>query len=103
MTTVGRRDLRIEGRAGEVSSVVLPFAAVAVFVVPLATNTLEIRLADLAWPVYWLIALLFGMQVALRQTGTESQTQRRHLMLLGIDPWRDSPVEPCRLPFSCWS
>lgn len=86
MTTVAVRDLRIEGRAGEVSSVVLPFAAVAVFVVPLATNTLEVRLSDLAWPVFWLIALLFGMQVALRQTGTESQTQRRHLMLLGMDP-----------------
>jgi heme exporter protein B len=86
MTTVARRDLRIEGRAGEVGSVVLPFAAAAVFVVPLATNTLEVRLSDLAWPVYWLVALLFGMQVSLRQTGTETQTQRRHLVLLGIDP-----------------
>ena len=86
VSTVARRDLRIEGRAGEVGSVVLPFAAAAVFVVPLATNTLEVRLADLAWPVFWLVALLFGMQVALRQTGTESQTQRRHLVLLGVDP-----------------
>lgn len=65
---------------------VLPFAAAAVFVVPLATNTLEVRLAALGWPVYWLVALLFGMQVALRQSGTETQTQRRHLVLLGIDP-----------------
>ena len=80
------RDLRIEGRAGEVSSVVLPFAGVAVFVVPLATDTLDTRLADIAWPIYWLVALLFGMQVTLRQTATETQTQRRHLTLLGIDP-----------------
>lgn len=86
MSTIAIRDLRIEGRAGEVTSVVLPFSAVAVFVVPLATNTLFTRLADLAWPVYWLIGLLFGMQVALRQTGTESRTQRRHLVLLGMDP-----------------
>lgn len=86
MSTVAKRDLRIEGRAGEVALVVLPFAAAAVFVVPLATNTLEVRLADLAWPVYWLVALLFGMQVSLRQTGTETQTQRRHLVLLGLDP-----------------
>jgi heme exporter protein B len=84
--TIARRDFRIEGRAGEVTSVVLPFAAVAVFVVPLATNTLETRLADIAWPVYWLVALLFGMQVTLRQTATETLTQRRHLALLGIDP-----------------
>lgn len=83
---IARRDLMVEGRAGEVSSVVLPFAAVAVFVVPLATDTLSTRLADIAWPIYWLVALLFGLQVTLRQTATESQTQRRHLALLGIDP-----------------
>lgn len=85
-STVASRDLRIEGRAGEVTSVVLPFAAVAVFVVPLATNTLEVRLEAIAWPVYWLVGLLFGLQVAMRQTGTETQTQRRHLVLAGIDP-----------------
>jgi heme exporter protein B len=86
-----RRDLRIEGRAGEVTSVVLPFAAVAVFVVPLATDALDARLDDvlseIAAPIYWLVALLFGMQVALRQTGTESRTQRRHLVLAGVDPF----------------
>lgn len=86
VATIAARDLRIEGRAGEVMSVVLPFAAVAVFVVPLATNTLEVSLSDVAWPVYWLVSLLFGMQVSLRQTGTESRTQRRHLVLLGVDP-----------------
>jgi heme exporter protein B len=86
MWAIARRDLRIEGRAGEVTSVVLPFAAVAVFVVPLATDTLSTRLADIAWPIYWLVALLFGMQVTLRQTATETQTQRRHLTLLGVDP-----------------
>lgn len=81
-----RRDLTIEGRAGEVLGVILPYAAVAVFVVPLATDALTTRLADLAFPVYWLVGLLFGMQVALRQTGTESATQRRQLALLGVDP-----------------
>jgi heme exporter protein B len=83
---IARRDLLIEGRAGEVSAVVFPFAVVAVFVVPLASDTLAVRLGDLAAPVYWLIALLFGMHVTLRQTGSETRTQRRHLVLLGIDP-----------------
>lgn len=83
---VARRDLTIEGRAGEVLGVILPFAAVSVFVVPLATDALERRLADLASPVYWLVGLLFGMIVSLRQTGTETLTQRRHLVLLGLDP-----------------
>ncbi len=84
--TIARRDLRIEGRSGEVLSVVLPFAAVAVFVVPLAVDTLATDLASLGLPVYWLVSLLFGMQVSLRQTGTETQTQRRHLALAGVDP-----------------
>lgn len=83
---VCRRDLMIEGRAGEVLGVILPFAAVAVFVVPLATDPLTTRLADLAFPVYWLVGLLFGMQVALRHTGTETTAQRRHIALLGVDP-----------------
>ncbi len=84
--TIAKRDLMIESRGGEVFGVVLPFAAVAVFVVPLATDALATRLDQLAFPVFWLVGLLFGMQVALRQTGTETLIQRRTLALLGIDP-----------------
>ncbi|MDH3247485.1 MAG: heme exporter protein CcmB [Acidimicrobiia bacterium] len=83
---IAKRDLLIESRGGEVFGVVLPFAAVAVFVVPLATDALATRLDQLAYPVYWLVGLLFGLQVALRQTGTETMIQRRTLALLGIDP-----------------
>lgn len=83
---IAMRDLRIESRGGEVFSVVLPFAAVAIFVVPLATDALATRLDELAYPVYWLVGLLFGMQIALRQTSSETQTQRRTLALLGVDP-----------------
>jgi heme exporter protein B len=84
--SIARRDLMIETRGGEVFGVVLPFAAVAVFVVPLATDALATRLDQLAYPVFWLVGLLFAMQVALRQTGTENLTQRRTLALMGIDP-----------------
>ena len=83
---IAGRDLRIESRGGEVVAVVIPFAAVAVFVVPLATDALSSRLDALAYPVFWLVGLLFGMQVALRQTAVETQTQRRTLSLLGVDP-----------------
>jgi heme exporter protein B len=83
---IARRDLTIEGRAGEVLGVILPFAAVSVFVVPLATDALERRLTDLASPVYWLVGLLFGVIVSLRQTGAETLTQRRQLALSGLDP-----------------
>ncbi len=83
---VAWRDLLIEGRAGEGISIVLPFGALAVFVVPLATGGSPSLLADLAAPVYWLVSLLFGMQIALRQTAAESLPQRRLLALLGLDP-----------------
>lgn len=84
--TLARRDLTIESRSREILGVVVPFAAAAVFVVPFVTDALAVRLAELAFPVYWLVALLFGMQVALRQTGTENLAQRRQLALLGVDP-----------------
>jgi heme exporter protein B len=84
--TIARRDLLVEGRSRETVAVVVPFAAAAVFVVPFATDALDVRLATIAFPVYWLVGLLFGMQVALRQTAVESLPQRRQLALLGTDP-----------------
>jgi heme exporter protein B len=84
--TIARRDLVVEGRSRETLAVVLPFAAAAVFVVPFATDALDLRLATLAFPVYWLVGLLFGMQVALRQSAVETVGQRRQLALLGVDP-----------------
>ena len=83
---IARRDLVVEGRSRETLAVVLPFAAAAVFVVPFATDALDVRLATLAFPVYWLVGLLFGMQVALRQSAVETIGQRRQLALLGVDP-----------------
>ena len=80
------RDLRIEGRSRETIGIVVPFAAAAVFVVPFATDALSVRLATIATPVFWLVSLLFGLQVAVRQSGTETVAQRRRLALLGIDP-----------------
>jgi heme exporter protein B len=83
---ITRRDLVVEGRTRETVAVVVPFAAAAVFVVPFATDALDVRLAMIAFPVYWLVGLLFGMQVALRQTAVETLSQRRQLALLGVDP-----------------
>lgn len=83
---IARRDLIVEGRSRETVAVVIPFAAAAIFVVPFATDALGVRLATLAFPVYWLVGLLFGMQVALRQSAMETPAQRRQLALLGVDP-----------------
>lgn len=86
VVAIAGRDLRIEGRSRETIGIVVPFAAAAVFVVPFATDALATRLATIAAPVFWLVGLLFGLQVAMRQSGTETITQRRRLALLGIDP-----------------
>ncbi len=83
---LARRDLLIEGRAGEVTSLTLPFGAVALMVVPLTTEGSPGLLAEVGPAVYWLVALVFGMQVALRQTSTETAPQRELLALLGVDP-----------------
>ena len=81
-----RRDLRVEMRSGEAVSVVFPFAVVATWVAPLATDASPALLRDLAAPVYWLILLLFGMMIVFRQTALETSTHRRVLALTGLDP-----------------
>ncbi len=83
---IAQRDLRVEVRSGEALSVVFPFAVVATWVVPLATNASPLLLRDLAAPVYWLITLLFGMMIVFRQTAAETPAQRRALALTGLDP-----------------
>ena len=83
---IALRDLRVEIRSGEALTVVFPFAVVASWVAPLATNASPLLLRDLAAPVYWLITLLFGMMVVLRQTAVETRAQRRALALTGLDP-----------------
>lgn len=84
--TIARRDVIVELRSGEALSVVFPFAVVATWVVPLATDASRSLLRDLAAPVYWLVILLFGMMIVFRQTALETSTQRRVLALTGLDP-----------------
>jgi len=83
---IAQRDLRVEIRSGEALSVVFPFAVVATWVVPLATDASPGLLRDLAAPVYWLIFLLFGMMIVFRQTASETADHRRVLALTGLDP-----------------
>lgn len=83
---IARRDLRVELRSGEAISVVFPFAVVATWVAPLATDASSALLRDLAAPVYWLVLLLFGMMIVFRQTASETATHRRVLALTGLDP-----------------
>ncbi len=83
---IARKDLRTEVRTGEVFLITIPFGAVALMLIPLAVGTDTALLRNIGPGMYWTIILLFGVLVALRQSGVEGTTQEDLLSLLGIDP-----------------
>lgn len=83
---IARVDLTVERRIGNTLRITLPFAAVALMVFPLA---LDLRLATVSMigiGVFWALGILFGMQVALRQSATDTRERRDLQALLGVDP-----------------
>jgi heme exporter protein B len=84
--TITQRDLLRERRSGEVLWVTLPFGAIALLLVPLAVGTDTRTLEAIGLGMFWVIVMLFGVLIAVRQTNTESQPQRDLVALSGIDP-----------------
>ncbi len=84
--TITRRDLLRERRSGEVLWVTLPFGAIALLLVPLAIGTDTRTLKNIGLGMFWVIVMLFGVLIAIRQTNTENQPQRDLVALVGIDP-----------------
>ena len=84
--TITRRDLVRERRSGEVLWVTLPFGAIALLLVPLAVGTDTRTLEAIGLGMFWVIVMLFGVLIAVRQTNTETQPQRDLVALSGIDP-----------------
>lgn len=82
---VAGRDLRREGRAGEVAWITVPFGAIALLLVPLAVGTDIPLLRRIGPGLYWVIVMLFGVLVSVRRTSGETPAQRDLLALLGID------------------
>ena len=82
---IARKDLMIEGRAGEAMYITVPFGAVALMLIPLAIGTDKPLLARVGPGMFLAVALLFGMLVAFRQTATDTLPQRELLVLLGTD------------------
>jgi heme exporter protein B len=83
---IARVDLTVERRIGNTIRITLPFAVVALMVFPLA---LDLRLATVSTVgvgVFWALGILFGMQVALRQSATDTRERRDLQALLGVDP-----------------
>jgi heme exporter protein B len=83
---IARKDLRTEIRTGEVFFVTIPFGAVALMLIPLAIGTDAPLLRDVGPGMYWVVILLFGVLVALRQSGVDEGPQLDVLGLLGVDP-----------------
>ena len=83
---IAMRDLRIEGRSGEVLLTTIPFGLAALFLIPLALPLDRQLIATVGPGMFWIVTLLFGMFVTFRQSAVESPAQRETLRLLGVDP-----------------
>ena len=83
---IARKDLRLEARAGEALLVTAPFGAVALLLVPLAVGTDVPMLRSVGSGMYWVVVLLFGVLVTLRQSAVDAPPQAALLRLTGIHP-----------------
>jgi heme exporter protein B len=84
--TITRRDLLRERRSGEVLWVTLPFGAIALLLVPLAIGTDAPMLQRIGPGMFWVVVMLFGVLIAIRQTNAETTSQRDLVALTGLDP-----------------
>jgi heme exporter protein B len=83
---ITRVDLRVERRLGDTLRIVLPFAVVALMVFPLSLGIELAVISRIGPAVFWALGILFGMQVALRQSIADTQERRDLHALLGVDP-----------------
>ena len=83
---IARVDMSLERRTGDVTRIVLPFAVIALLVFPLALGVDLSGISRIGPAVFWALGVLFGMQVALRQTASDSPERRDLYALLGVDP-----------------
>lgn len=83
---IARVDLTVERRVGSTLRITIPFAVVALIVFPLALGLQLGVVSTIGIGVFWALGILFGMQVALRQSATDSRERRDLHALLGVDP-----------------
>ncbi len=83
---IARRDLIIERRARETLTVVVPFGLAALIALPMAIG-IDLPLISRIGPAaFWSTALLFGMQIAWRQSAADTGPNRDLIILLGVSP-----------------
>jgi heme exporter protein B len=83
---IARVDLVVERRIGNTLRITLPYAVVALMVFPIALGLQLGVVSQVGIGVFWAIAILFGMQVALRHSATDTRERRDLQALLGVDP-----------------
>ncbi len=83
---IALRDLRIEGRAGEVLLLIVPFGAALLVLFPMAVGTDRPLLSQIGSGLFWALVLVFGILIALRQSSLETEAHRDLVALLGVDP-----------------
>jgi len=84
--TIAQRDLLRERRTGEVLWVTLPFGAIALLLVPLGIGTDAPTLQRIGPGMFWVIVMLFGVLISIRQANAETAAQRDLVALIGLDP-----------------
>lgn len=83
---IARYDLLVERRAKETLTVVVPFGLAALIALPMAIGV-DLPLISRVGPAaYWSAALLFGMQIAWRQSAPDTGPTRDLVTLLGVSP-----------------
>lgn len=83
---IARVDLRLERRVGDSLRIVLPFAIVSLLIIPLALGVRLNLTSQIGVAVFWALGILFGMQIALRHSASDSRQRRDLYTLLGVDP-----------------
>lgn len=83
---IARVDLVVERRLGDTLRIVLPFAVVAVMAFPLAMSLRLEIVSEIGLGIFWVLGILFGMHVALRQSAADTPERRDLQALLGVDP-----------------
>ena len=83
---IARVDLVVERRAGETFQIVLPFSIVALMVFPLALDLQLSIVSTVGVGVFWALGILFGMQIALRHSASDTPERRDLHVLSGVDP-----------------
>lgn len=81
-----RYELSVERRAAEVAGLALPFILAALLVLPVALGIDQATTSRVGYAAFWMISLLFGMQIAWRQTTSHVSAINDQIRLAGIDP-----------------